>query len=998
MTRFMIVMLMCGVVWSADAATSPQDALQASGRVSTGQGLAPAMIKGRIMDDETGEVLSYTNVYLAGTNIGTIALQDGEYYLNGLRPGTYTVKASYISYAVGAETVTVGPGEVAELDFRLRVEAILIDPITVLGERKLIEVQRTGSVHHLTSKQMEAMPLDNLVEMIAHQPGVTLQDNEIHIRGGRADDTQFIIDGISVNDPLAGGGYGYSIDPSIINEIEVLTGGFNAEYGQAVSGVINVSTKEGNDYWSGKASWKRDYWLGRDQGFGAGSVAVLAGAPISMALGDQVDTTEPIHWDELDDYGRSQNIDIVKFSLSGPDPISDALAAVFLKPFGLEMPGKQYLLLSVSMDVRDGYLPIYSRTERLTSPMYTDEWTSPRQQNDWNGLAKWTWSINPRHKINFTASRQFAISQGFRLPGEGYPRLFMENLDNYLVFTNESILSQLYYRWVIGDNDFFELSIGRNFSRMHANVNGNDDFTTYPLIAVTDGPMGQSIGSADRWHDHFSESWTLKTSYAWVPSETNQFKTGMELSLTEMQLIDLQSNLANPPGGKLGVKEDIFKVHPIVAAGYIQDTVNYKGLVVNAGLRLDAWAPGKEVEEVMDHEDDYLFIFPGMREEFYDSTSEFMLRSWKLRLSPRLGMSFPVTKKDKFFFNYGHFSQWPRYSYVYPQLQAQAVSQIQLLGNPNLDPKVTVEYETGVQHEFPGLWSLGMTFFNRDIYGYAKSVTMNPVNIGAEDTPDPNDSGSQPIQPVRYFNGDSARSLGIEVSIIKRTTGWLSGSGSLELSNSSGTNSNADEQYLQAIYSDSYTPTASIGGLRRTALIWDKPWKISMNLDFSVFETDLPTILGWTTPANWSVNMLFRAEAGQRYTPISYVDPDNPIPEDYIYGESNSAIGPTKSSLNVRFNKYWKVGKRNKITYYIEGRNILNHKNYRRVNAWTGDGYQVGDYNPSWTERNAMWYDHPQRFGPVPLTTSSEEYAKGVVNPSYLEDPLTILMGVSYSW
>jgi len=92
-----------------------------------------------------------------------------------------------------------------------------------------------------------------------------------------------------------------------------------------------------------------------------------------------------------------------------------------------------------------------------------------------------------------------------------------------------------------------------------------------------------------------------------------------------------------------------------------------------------------------------------------------------MRVSPRLGLSFPVTERDKFFFNYGHFSQWPRFAYVYPQLEAQTATEVQLLGNPNLDPKVTIEYETGVQHEFGGLWSLGMTFFNRDIYDYAQS-------------------------------------------------------------------------------------------------------------------------------------------------------------------------------------------------------------------------------------------------------------------------------------
>ena len=951
-----------------------------TGRITGASGDTPALIKGYIYDLESGEPLPYTNVYLAGTNIGTISLGDGQYYLTGLRPGTYTVKASYISYAVASRVVTVAAGEIHDLDFRLEVQAIYTDAIEVTAERRLIEIERTGSAHRLSADQMDAMPLDNLVQMIAQQPGVTLQDNEIHIRGGRADDTQFIIDGISVNDPLAGGGYGYQIDPSIINEIEVLTGGFNAEYGQAVSGVVNVSTKEGNDTWSGKASWKRDY--------------------IS-----KYDKRETVDWRRLDDYGDPQNIDVVKGSLSGPDPIT----GIFDK-IGLPMPGKQYLLLSGSMDIRDGYLPIYSRTRDLATPLYDADWLSPRQQNDWNGLAKWTWAIDPTHKVNFTASRQLSVSQGFRLPGEGYPRPFIDNLDNFLVFTNENILNQVYYRQVLGEKDFFEFSAGRNFNRMHANVNGNDDYASYGLIdSPSDSISGLAYGTADRWHDHYSESYNVKSSYAFVANETNQFKTGFEFSFTEMQLVDLQSSLGSPPPGKLGIKEDIFKVHPIVGASYVQDTISYGGLVLNAGLRLDVWAPGREVEEVMKNNEDYLFIYPEMADEFYDETVGFGGRRWKSRFSPRLGMSFPVTERDKFFFNYGHFSQWPRFAYVYPQLQTQAATKVQLLGNPNLDPKVTIEYEAGLQHEFDGLWSLGVTVFNRDIYGYAKSVSLDAVDIGADETPDPNDTGTITIEPVRYFNGDSARSLGVELSIIKRTTRWLSGSASVEFSRSTGTNSSADEAYLLAIYDEAYTPTASIGGLTRTPLLWDKPWKISANLDFSVFDKDrpvmpvvYPTLKGafpfvsfgktdWRMPTNWSLNLLFSAEAGRRFTDRYYKNPDEPVEGEYEYGDYNSETGPATSSLNLRFNKFWQVGNNQRLTFFVEGRNILNHKNYRRVNSWTGDGYKVGDYNPSWVER---WSDDPED----PISTNSEYYAKGVVDPSYIQNPRTILTGVSFSW
>jgi outer membrane receptor for Fe3+-dicitrate len=918
---------------------------------------APVTIKGRIFDAESGDSMPYTNVFIAGTNIGTMALTDGFYILRGMPPGTYTVKASYISYGVLSQTVTLGPGEIRNLDFFLDVEAIMLEPFEVAAERALIEVDKTGTSHYITSKQMESMPLDQVVDMIAQQPGVTLQDNEIHIRGGRADDTMFVVDGMNVSDPLAGGGYGYSIDPSIINEIEVLTGGFNAEYGQAVSGVVNVTTKEGSDRFEGKFSFKRDY------------------------LNQRIPKNDFLSWRNLDTYGEPQNIDIVKASFSGPDPFSKAL-----KSLGLDMPGRQYLLLSGSMDIRDGYLPIYSRQNKLQSPVYQDDFWSPRQQNDWNGLAKWTWHITGNHKLSFNGSRQVGISQGFRLPGEGYPRDFIDNLDQHLVFTTENILTQAYYRQVLSESSWFEITAGRNFNRLHANVNGSDDFTTYASIRYPQSAInGQAVGSADRWHDHYSESYTLKGAYSFMGAGNNKFKTGFEMSATEMQLVDLQNDLDDPPSGKLAVGQDIFVAHPITGAAYFQDTIDYRGMVINAGVRVDFWAPGKEVEEVMANPDEYLFITPEMADEFNDKTSDLFGRNWKTRLSPRLGLSFPVTERDKFFFNYGHFSQWPRFAYVYPQLQSKTASEIQLLGNPNLDPKVTVEYETGIQHEFGGLWSLGVTFYNRDIYDYAKSVGMDAVDIPANQTPDPYDVDPVTINPVRYFNGDSARSLGVELTVIKRTTRWLSGSGSLELQRTTGTNSDADQGYLVAQYGEGVGNFGNEGGLYRSPLVWDKPWTVSMNLDFSVFDKDRPTLFGWTMPPNWSINLLARAESGQRYTPMTYITEGDSQRGDYYSG-----IGPYKSTVNVRFSKYWKFSKKRKVTMSLEVRNLFNHKNYRRVNPYTGDGYRVGDYNPPWVDDANRSIEG--------ITTDSEEYAKSKVNPSYVENPRTILWGVSYSW
>ncbi len=923
--------------------------------------LAPCMIRGRIFDAESGETMPYTNVYLAGTNYGTMAFTDGLYMIRGLPAGTYTVKASYISYALGSQTVTLRPGETVNLDFRLEVQAILTDTYEVAAERQLIEVDKTGSSHYMTAQQLQAVPLDQMVDMIALQPGVTMQDNEIHIRGGRAEDTMFVVDGVSVNDPLGGGGYGYQMDPAIINEIEVLTGGFNAEYGQAVSGVVNVSTKEGSDRVEARVSLKRDYLL------------------------HTVPKNDYIDWRDWSKFGESQNTDVVKASVSGPDPI-----AAGLRRLGIRLPGTQYMLVSGSMEISDGYLPMFSRQNRLESPIYKQAFWTPRGDNNWNGMAKWTWNPSNDRKFNINVSRNVSISQGFGLAGEGYPTNFIDRLDKYLTFTNENILTQAYYRQVLGQKSWFDITAGRTFTRQHANVNGNDDYTTYePYRTTTEWSTGSpedwSTGSADRWHDHYAESYTLKGAYSFMGGGINEFKTGFEYSATEIQLIDLATRLKFPQPGKLGVREDIYVAHPLTGAAYFQDKVEYHGLIVNAGLRADVWAPGREVEDVMSRPQDYLFITDDMAAEFAQNTDRAFGRSWKTRLSPRLGLSFKVTERDKFFFNYGHFSQWPRFLYVYPQLTANTATKVQLLGNPNLDPKVTVEYETGIQHEFGGLWSAGLTFFNRDIFGYAKSVTMKPVDITAAETPDPNDVGTVTINPVRYFNGDSARSLGAELSITKRTTRYLTGSASLELQRSTGTNSDADAAYLQAAFGQDNQGSANLASLARAPLLWDKPWSVSMNADFAVAEKDRPELLGWRMPPNWSLNVLWQSEAGQRYTPMTYIAPSR-----YLDGSRLSRTGPLKSSVNVRFSKFWKFHKRDRLTMSLEVRNLFNHKNYRRVNPFTGDGYKLGDFNPQWSDPRAN-----QGLDP---STDLKQYAKEIVDPSYIEDPFTMQWGVSYSW
>ncbi len=291
----------------------------------------PILVKGRVMALDRQTSLDYTNVFVDGLGVGTMALEDGQYWLRGLTPGTYVIKASYISYEVGEVTIDVEPGDIVVVDFWLNRKPVEFDPFLVQAQRRNIILEETGTARRLGADQIDDLPVDDVVEIVALQPGVVLQDNALHVRGGRADDTQYFVDGLAAKDPLSAGRYGVSFNSDLINEIEVLTGGFSAEYGQAVSGVVNVSTKEGTDRFEGKVTYKTD-----------------AVAPESSTF----------------------NSDTVRLTLSGPNLLWKGL-----KASGVPLPGEQYVIETRVTNLL-GHAETSTRT--LTVPVPADSVTTPR--------------------------------------------------------------------------------------------------------------------------------------------------------------------------------------------------------------------------------------------------------------------------------------------------------------------------------------------------------------------------------------------------------------------------------------------------------------------------------------------------------------------------------------------------------------------------------------------------------------------------------------------
>jgi len=166
-------------------------------------------IVGKVTCAKDGNPLAYANVIVMGTTLGSMSLQDGSYNIKDVPAGKYTVKAMMMGFkAVERKNIAVRAGEVTEVLFSLDTTIVMrCKEIVVTAEKKMVEVTASDAHGPITSgvssKQLEAMPVDDVLEAVALKAGIVKQGGEMHVRGGRRGEIQ--IDGVAVDDPLGGG-------------------------------------------------------------------------------------------------------------------------------------------------------------------------------------------------------------------------------------------------------------------------------------------------------------------------------------------------------------------------------------------------------------------------------------------------------------------------------------------------------------------------------------------------------------------------------------------------------------------------------------------------------------------------------------------------------------------------------------------------------------------------------------------------------------------------
>jgi hypothetical protein len=218
-------------------------------------------IAGVITEATTGAPLISANVFLKGTTMGVATDLDGNYAIINIPPGVYTVVVSIIGFQqMEFDNVRVSSDLTTRINAAMQTKIEEMETIVITENRELVIRDMTASLATTSAEQIRDLPVQQISEVLRLNAGIIESDGRLHIRGGRPGEVAYWVDGISATD-MYDGRIGVTVENSSVQELQVISGTFNAEYGQAMSGIVNIVTKEGGKKYSGQVKlYAGDYW------------------------------------------------------------------------------------------------------------------------------------------------------------------------------------------------------------------------------------------------------------------------------------------------------------------------------------------------------------------------------------------------------------------------------------------------------------------------------------------------------------------------------------------------------------------------------------------------------------------------------------------------------------------------------------------------------------------------------------------------------------------
>ena len=796
-------------------------------------------IAGKITDASTGEPIPFTNVVIEGTSYGAASDFDGEYIIVNVPSGTYNIIASYIGYVRTKTTnVLVLTDLTTNLDFVLTPTALsLEEEVVVVAQTPLVKKDLTSTESRVTAEEIEIMPLLDLNQLIVLQAGVNMDaDGEIHIRGGRSSEISYLINGISITDDYDRS-QSVVIETGSVQELQVISGTFNAEYGNALSGVVNLVTKTGGSIFQSN---------------------------IEVWIGDYTSNNKDIFWN-IDNVSPIANYNF-QGSVSGP-LFTNNLTYFF----------------TVRRFYEDGYIYGINRynpegrfkvvgTETLPNPG-DGSFVSMNSNDRWSGQGTVDWRISEKFKFKVDAfgslESNSVYNHTFRLNPNGAKGNKTKGYSLFGTLTHVILL-----------NTFQQFTAAYKYNDFDSKLYDDpyDPRYVHPDSMNVPGFHFYTAGTDLNRFKRSTKSTILKWDLTSQIDKINLVKIGVEYQNDKLFYENI--NLVAKVGGDgqqivpfephiQGIESpqhDLFERNPLKFSAYIQDKFESESIIVNIGLRFDLFDPQGKIP--IDKEDPNIYNPFKLEHIYHDLNNDGLIgldeqtvankltlaereTFWykettiKMGLSPRVGIAYPITDRGVIRFSFGIFQQIPEYSQLYFGDQFKLTSAQGLqgatnefntqlpFGNNDLKPQTTTIYEIGLQQQISEDFAFDLTAFYRDIRDWISSSPPIPTFLAG-------------ISYSERINRDFANVKGITLAVNKRFTNFFSFGIDYTFQVAEGINSTSDEQFFAQL--DGSEPKRTL-----TPLDWDQTHTLNANL--------------YAGTTDWGISLISSFHTGQPYTP-----------------------------------------------------------------------------------------------------------------------------------
>ena len=944
-------------------------------------------IRGKAIDAMTKDPLVGANILLLPVEggRGTMTNENGEFVIPNIMSGVYSIKVSYMGYASTIiQNIEVSPGATTEILCSMSVEAIEGQEVNVVAEsmENTVDVKSVVTQVKYSGDQLYKMPVSNFTDVIANAGGVVKTEagrsRGIHMRGGRSGEVAFYVDGILTNDPVDRS-QGVQIDKESIDVLTISKGGFSAEFGEAMSGIVTVVTKSGSKQnYSGNLIFETDQVSNNNSIYNNnyGKYNLQFGGPfpglkkyLSFYLsgsyaGSDIVSPRSI---KLPHSSYTHPMGTFKMTFSPPTSGFNAIISAsfedkatesyshsiskgdWLRDYYKTLEGSRRLSLQIQNTLgkntawrlmistfehynnygsgeNTSYKDFHYLSTRLDWVNYAENngWYDPKTRvwkelTDANGLplisdnyfviddlsggtnnapaqlSSLPFEEQAFYYYYYTQGNQFDLSTGmwssesekvtaynqrWHEAGSWYIPAFLDEESNYYNSTDstahfDEFDEKEYASYLFGDDDFQRSNdLWAYLGNMH---NGyyydRDIFNVY-----TFGPgRPRSHKSVST---HSSIEFQLNTQW----SMRNAAKFGFKTTSSTMDYRDIQFANQNP-------YFDSYNYEPLSGSAYAENTYENNDFILMSGLRWDYFDPNVESLKTS------LLVDDGVVER--------QPAKVKIKLSPRLGINFNASDKTAIYTNYGYFVQFPQYSEMYQNVYADISSGLPLVGNPNITPEETIQYQFGLAHKFSQTLGLEIISFFKDQMNLATNRTY-PVLIDGQ-------VASVTVMEME----DYAKIKGIEFKLKLNNFSNLTGDIDYTWMSAKGTGSSNREYYYLYIF-DSDRPLP----VKEYPMEFDITHSVKFNLNYYLPTRNSNSFIGRLT-GDWNFNFQGNLATGAPYTPSD------------IYGkaqEIGSKRMPGYKSLDMRVEKYF-----NNFSMYLDIRNVFNWINTTYVYSFSGE-------------------------------------------------------------